>query len=104
MTSSYQQLKLYVLSVVPLPKDALHIYVGFFCLLGALVLLRRRLSSFSALLPGLAVSVAMELLDLRDHLREHGRPLWGSHVHDLVNTNLLPFLLVAAARLRQVRL
>ncbi|HEX4959872.1 MAG TPA: hypothetical protein VF173_03465 [Thermoanaerobaculia bacterium] len=94
MKSWYQTFKLWVLAILPLTKDAIHVYVGFVCLLGALIVLRRRLSSFQALIPGLVISIAMEVLDLRD-----GFP-WPASVHDLVNTNLLPFVLVTLARLR----
>ena len=38
MHSSYQILKLWVLAVIPLTKDAIHIYIGFLCLLPAVLL------------------------------------------------------------------
>lgn len=94
MKSSYQLFKLWWLAILPLTKDAIHVYIGFACLLGALIVLRRRLGSYQALIPGLMLSVAMEILDLRD-----GYP-WSASVHDIVNTNLMPFLLVTLARLR----
>jgi hypothetical protein len=93
MRSDYQIFKLWVLAVIPLTKDAIHIYIGFAGLLAAVILFRRRLSSYQALLPGLLVSLAMEVLDLRD-----GYSVAAS-VHDIVNTNLLPFVLVTLARL-----
>jgi hypothetical protein len=94
MHSAYQIFKLWVLAVIPLTKDAIHIYVGFACLFVALILFRRRLSSYQALIPGLLVSLAMEALDLRD-----GYTLAAS-IHDVINTNLLPFVLVTLARLQ----
>jgi hypothetical protein len=92
MKSGYQIFKLWWISVLPLTKDAIHIYIGFLCLLLALILFRRKLGSFTALLPGLLVSLTMEALDLRDGfaLRES--------IKDIVNTNLIPFLLVLLAR------
>ncbi|MBW8874587.1 MAG: hypothetical protein JF614_06455 [Acidobacteria bacterium] len=98
MKSWYQLFKLWCLAILPLTKDAIHVYIGFVCLLGAVMVLRRRLGSYQALIPGLVLSVAMEVLDLRD-----GYP-WSSSVHDLVNTNLLPFVLVTLARLRTFEL
>ncbi|HEV2843781.1 MAG TPA: hypothetical protein VG477_02950 [Thermoanaerobaculia bacterium] len=92
MRSDYQLIKLWLLAAVPLTKDAIHIYIGFLCLLIALIVFRRPLSSYTALLPGLVVSVAMEVFDLRD-----GYNLQAS-IHDLVNTNLMPFVLVTLAR------
>jgi hypothetical protein len=94
MHSTYQILKLWVLAVIPLTKDAIHIYIGFLCLLTALIVFRRRLSSYQALIPGLLVSITMEIFDLRDG---YG---WAASVHDLVNTNLMPFVVVTLARLQ----
>ena len=94
MKSDYQLFKLWWLTVLPLTKDAIHVYIGFLCLLLALLVLRRRLTSYQALIPGLLLSVIMEILDLRDG---YG---WGASVKDLINTNLLPFVLVTLARLR----
>ena len=45
MKSSYQLFKLWWLAVLPLTKDAIHIYIGFVLLLIALIVFRRRLSS-----------------------------------------------------------
>jgi hypothetical protein len=94
MKSGYQIFKLWWISVLPLTKDAIHIYIGFLCLLLALILFRRKLGSFTALIPGLLVSLTMEALDLRD-----GFALSES-IKDIVNTNLIPFLLVLLARWR----
>ena len=94
MKSDYQVFKLWWVSVLPLTKDAIHVYIGFLCLLLALILFRRKLSSFTALIPGLVVSVAMEILDLRDGFG------WAASLKDLVNTNLIPFLLVLLTRWR----
>ena len=94
MRSNYQLLKLWLLAAMPLTKDAIHVYIGFLCLLLALILFRRKLGSFTALIPGLVVSVAMEVFDLRDGYD------WAASVKDLINTNLIPFLLVLLTRLR----
>ena len=94
MKSDYQVFKLWWVSVLPLTKDAIHVYIGFLCLLLALILFRRKLGSFTALIPGIIVSVAMEVFDLRDGYD------WGASVKDLINTNLIPFLLVLLTRWR----
>jgi hypothetical protein len=94
MKSNYQLLKLWILAVLPLTKDAIHVYIGFLCLLTALIVFRRRLTSYWALVPGLLVSILMEIFDLRDG---YG---WAASVHDLINTNLMPFVLVTLARLQ----
>ena len=94
MRSDYQIFKLWVLAVIPLTKDAIHVYIGFLCLLVGLVVFRRRLSSWQALIPGLVVSLLLEVLDLRD-----GYSVSAS-LHDIVNTNLMPLVLVTLARLQ----
>jgi len=94
MRSDYQLFKLWVLAVIPLTKDAIHVYIGFVCLLTGLLVFRRRLSSYQALIPGLVVSLLLEVFDLRD-----GYSVSAS-LHDIVNTNLLPVVLVTLARLQ----
>jgi hypothetical protein len=94
MKSNYQLLKLWLLAALPLTKDAIHVYVGFLCLLIALLVFRRRLTSYQALIPGLLVSLVMEIFDLRDGYD------WAASVKDLINTNLMPFVLVTLARLQ----
>jgi len=94
MKSDYQVFKLWWVSVLPLTKDAIHIYIGFLCLLLALILFRRKLGSFTALIPGILVAATMEAFDLRDGYN------WGESVKDLINTNLIPFLLVLLTRWR----
>lgn len=102
-TSAYQLLKLHVLQAVPLAKDAVHIYIGFGCLLFALLVLRRPLRSWWALLPGLLVAVGMEIFDLRDDYASLGHFRWGASFKDIVNANVIPLLLVLLAKWRQIK-
>ena len=102
-TSAYQLLKLKILSVVPLAKDAAHIYIGFACFMLAVTVLRIRPASFKAVLPGLVVSLLMEVPDLRDGLVSTGHLRWAASVKDIANTSLIPLLLVALVRRRERR-
>lgn len=102
-TSEYQLVKLKVLDVIPVSKDAAHIYVGMGCLLLALLVFRIPLRSYWALVPGLIASLAMEVLDLRDDRASVGHFRWSASLKDVVNTNLLPFVLVFAARMSLIR-
>ena len=102
-TSGYQRFKLELLSLIPVSKDAFHVYLGCACLLLAALVLRRPLSSWSALLPGLVLSLAMEVFDLRDARRTTGEWRWHASLHDLVNTNLLPVVLVFVFRRGWIR-
>jgi len=97
-TSAYQLFKLHFLSIVPLAKDAVHIYIGILALLVATAVLRLPIRSLRVLLPGLALSLVMEALDLRDDLSWLGYLRWGASLKDIVNTNAVPFLIVLLAR------
>jgi len=99
-TSAYQLLKLKFLSVVPLSKDATHIYIGFGCFLLAVTVLRIPPTSFKAILPCLAASLLMEVADLRDEFVYTGELRWAASLKDVVNTNLISVLLVLLFRAR----
>lgn len=102
-TSEYQLLKLRLLEAIPVAKDAAHIYVGVACLLLALLVFRVPLRSWRALIPGAVATVLMEALDLRDNYADFGHLRWAASARDVVNTNLVPFVLVAVARLGWLR-
>ncbi len=99
-TSLYQHLKLWLLPILGLPKDAVHIYIGFACLVVSVLLLRQPMSSARALILGVAFSVIMETLDLRDDYRALGTLRWTASLRDLVNTNTIPVALVMLAKSR----
>ena len=102
-TSKYQLFKLRVLEVIPVSKDAAHVYVGMGCLLLALLIFRAPLRSYRALIPGLIAAIIMEVFDLRDDLASVGHFRWAASLKDIVNTNLLPVVLVTVARLGLIR-
>ena len=92
-----------MLDTIPVSKDAAHVYVGMGCLLLALLIFRAPLRSYWALLPGLIAALAMEVFDLRDDLVSVGHFRWGASLKDVVNTNLLPLILVTVARMGLIR-
>jgi hypothetical protein len=100
MRSEYQLLKRQILEVLPVSKDAVHMYIGLGCLLLSIFLLRIPPAAWRALLLGFLVSLVMEGLDLRDNVRYPPTVRAVEAVHDLVNTNLAPFLFVLTLRLR----
>ena len=102
-TSTYQRIKLVVLQVLPLTRDAVHVYIGCACLLATASLLRWPLSSYKLLLPGVLLSLGMEVVDLRDGWRQN-EVRGAASVHDLVNTNLVPLAIVLLARRRRLRI
>ncbi|HEY2942957.1 MAG TPA: hypothetical protein VGN09_11055 [Vicinamibacteria bacterium] len=102
-TSAYQGLKLRLLSLLPLAKDAIHVYIGVGGYAGTVLLFRLPLGSGRALVPGFLVSLGMEYFDLRDNLRANGHLLWADSLKDIVNTNLIPLAVVLLARFRDRR-
>ena len=100
MRSPYQQFKNQVLSVFGVSKDAIHLYVGVGCLLISILVLRFPPNAFRSLILGVLVSLGMEALDLRDNVRYREMTRALASTHDLLNTNLLAFLIVLTLRLR----
>ena len=100
MRSEYQLLKRQILEVLPVSKDAVHMYIGVGCLVVSIFAFRMAPAAWRALLLGLVVSLVMEGLDLRDNVRYPPTVRAVEAIHDLVNTNLTPFLFVLTLRLR----
>jgi hypothetical protein len=100
MRSPYQQLKNHILAIVGISKDAVHIYIGIGCLLISILLLRLPPTSFKALILTVIVSLGMEAMDLRDNVKYREMTRVMASLHDIWNTNLLPFLVVLTLRLR----
>lgn len=97
-SSSYQLFKSSILTIVPLSKDAVHIYIGVACLLISALLLRLTANSFRALMLGFLVSVLLEVLDLRDDYVSFGRLRWAASLKDVINTNAVPLLMILLLR------
>jgi uncharacterized membrane protein YqgA involved in biofilm formation len=103
MTSStFQTVKLALVSVTGLSKDSLHVYVGLSVYLLVVLVVRKR---FRSLLPWLAVlSVALlgEALDMKDDISSLGYWRWSASIHDIINTIFWPSVVVAMARYTKV--
>lgn len=96
-SSLYYGFKVEILDLVPLPKDAIHIYLGVGVLLAVALVTKRQLSNFRCLLPGAFLSLLMEVFDLLRDASTGSALDWSASVHDLINTNLLPVVIVFAA-------
>lgn len=92
--SFYMDAKTWLLSVLPVPKPVIHVVIGLVALAVAVTVLRRSGASFTALIPGLLLSLVMEGFDLHDDKMMINRFRWVESVKDLVVTNLLPFGIV----------
>lgn len=97
--STVQTLKLALVSMTGLSKDALHIYVGLAVFLLTAFILRKSLRSLIPLVVVLIAAVAGELLDRRDDLLSLGRWRWGASLHDVINTLFWPTVLWLVFRL-----
>jgi hypothetical protein len=103
-TSFYQNIKINILSLVHLSKDAIHIYIGLFVLFMWALLFRKYLNSLKILIPVFLIAVAMELLDLRDDFNSFGYLRWGASFHDILNTLFWPFFIVLLFKLGLIKL
>ena len=97
-------MKIEILNFLLLTRDAVHIHVGFFTLIATLLLVRWKLSDARVLLPGFILSVVMELLDFASDYQGGKSLQFAACLHDLVNTNLIPFVLYLMARFRVIRI
>ena len=100
--SPLQQAKLWMMDLVDLPKDALHIYVGLFVFLAAAALSRRPLGSRLPILAVLLVTLGGELWDVIDTRNAGWRVRWWWNWHDVWNTLFWPTVLFLLARYTRV--
>jgi hypothetical protein len=96
--SPVQSLKMTIVETLHLAKDGIHIYLGVACFLIAISIGRRSPRSWQAMLPGVIVAVVLEVLDLRDDFNSLGYFRWAASLKDIINTNLIPLILIVAAR------
>ena len=85
----YGDVKGAILGAIPASNDATHIYLGLIVLLISTVILRRSMSDWQALIPVLAVSLAMEAIDVLIV----GQGFAGA-VREFVHFCIAPFVLV----------
>lgn len=90
--TQYQQWKVILLNILLVTADAFHIYLGLGLFLVTCGI--RRQVSLSSLLPGLLISLIMETLDFLYQGAFIGVLSWDGCIHDLIHTNLAPFLIV----------
>jgi hypothetical protein len=100
-SSHYQSLKLVLVRHIHFrPHDPFHIYIGFFAFLITSAVTKKGFSHPVCLLPGFALSLLMEILDLRDNYVYSGTLPWSDCAHGVFITNLIPLLLWVYGRFR----
>ncbi|MDN5781688.1 MAG: hypothetical protein L0H23_06640 [Luteimonas sp.] len=100
--TAVQSVKLFILQLTGLSRDALHIYAGMLVFLLATAFTRKSPRSFVPLLAVFFIAVGMEALDAWDDLHTFGYWRIGASLHDIINTVFWPtvvFLLVRYTKL-----
>lgn len=100
-SSYYQSLKPVILNFFNISNDAIHIHIGFGCLALILIFSHRKISSPLVLVPGFFLSCMMEVLDLWDGYRFGEAFKFAESLHDILNTNLIPFVIVLLAKFKK---
>lgn len=96
--SAFQQAKLFLVQLLGLPRDALHIYVGLAVFLAAAALLRRPLGSWVPIGAVVAAALAGEAWDLIETRAAGATAHWDRNWHDVWNTCFWPAMLFVLAR------
>lgn len=95
---AFQSSKTWLIELLGLSRDALHIYVGLAVFLLAALLFRRPLSDWRPIAAVFLVAIAGEIWDLFERLRPDQEPFWSSNWHDIWNTMFWPLVLFLLAR------
>jgi hypothetical protein len=96
--TSFQTIKLIVISVTGLSRDALHIYTGLISMFLAALILRRPLRSIVPLVMVVLVALLGETVDMYDDIAFRGYWRWNAGLHDFLNTLFWPTLIFLLAR------
>ena len=92
-TSAVQSLKLAIVELTGLSKDALHVYVGLAIFLAVAAISRKPLRSIVPWLAVLVVAIAGEVVDMIDDLSNLGHWRWDASLRDVLNTLFWPTVL-----------
>ena len=100
---AYQNFKPFILALLSLSRDAVHIHVGFIVYLMTAVIRRSPFVDWKNLIPCILLSLCMELMDVWADMTHSRRILYSAYAHDLINTNLIPIVLYFFSRLGLLR-
>ena len=92
-TSFYQSLKLKIVLLLDLSKDAIHIHVGLFVFVVFLWIFRKNRALILPCVLALLVAIGLEMLDMKDDLSSMGYWRWEASLHDILNTSFWPVAL-----------
>jgi hypothetical protein len=97
-TSLVQSLKVDIIAVTHLSKDALHVYLGLIVWLLAAALWRKSIATLRPWLVVFLVALGVECFDVLDAWRSFGQWRVRASVHDVINTMFWPTVLALLAR------
>ncbi len=97
-SSTLQTIKVFLVTLTGLSRDALHVHIGLGTMIGAAMLFRREFRSFLPWLIVLVAAVGGELLDMYGDLISPGYWQWKMSVHDIINTLFWPTIVLLLAR------
>lgn len=100
--SDFQLAKLWLVDLLGLTKDAVHVYFGLAVFLIAAAIFRLPLRDWRPLAAVLAAAIAGELWDLLDTHLAGDTLRWDKSWHDLWNTLFWPAVLFVLARYTKV--
>jgi hypothetical protein len=101
MDSLYQTSKLYLLDLIPISRDAFHVYIGMTIFLIFFFFCRSSKISWKLLIPVFVVSILLECVDLVDDAMSIGSMRIGASFHDIINTNLIPALTLLILKIKE---
>lgn len=93
-TSSFQTLKLQIVELLSLSKDAIHIHIGMSVFILAVIIWGKGQITFKCLIPVCIVALGLEVMDLTDDFNSVGYFRWANSLHDFINTVLWPVIIV----------
>lgn len=95
------ELKIWIVDVVGLERDALHVYFGVLLQLSVALFCRRGVASFWPIFAVLGLESFNEYMDLTSTIHDGGieEASWHESRKDLINTMALPVILMASATL-----
>ncbi|MBC7919211.1 MAG: hypothetical protein H7Y28_15520 [Rhodoferax sp.] len=97
-TLPVQATKLAIAAATGLDKDALHIYIGLAVFFATASILKKPIKSIWPWFAVLVIAIAGELLDRRDDIASLGYWRWKASLHDIINTQFWPAVILLLAR------
>ncbi len=100
MTGFLPTSKAWLIDLLGVSKDALHVHIGLAAFFVAMLLLRRRVGDWQPWVIALIVALLGEAWDIRDRWMEGMNAYPPGHLHDIFNTLVWPTLITLYGRAR----